>query len=124
MRKTSWYIHLLPVFKRQHRTVCVTEGFSRSEVNCYIENRTVQTRYQLGLCVFTFLVMQTSQRELLPAVSLVDLDYMEVDLAIYKHRKPAPEILKLLCFNYYWLYHCFLYSLGLMPSTFRNIRLK
>lgn len=39
MSKASWYIHLLPVFKRQHRTVCVTEGFSWAQIHSHIENR-------------------------------------------------------------------------------------
>ena len=38
MSKSSWYIHLLPVFKRQHRTVCVTEGFSWAQIHSYIED--------------------------------------------------------------------------------------
>ena len=69
MSESSRNVHLLLVFKGQHRTVCVTEGFSRSEVNCYIENRTVQTGYQLCLGVFTFLIMQTSQCELFSGCS-------------------------------------------------------
>ena len=85
MRKTSWYIHLLPVFKRQHRTVCVTEGFSRSEVNCYIENRTMQTGYQLCLGVFPFLKMQTTQRERFLAVSLIDLSNSEIYRLVVWH---------------------------------------
>ena len=37
MRKTSWYIHLLSIFKRQHRTICMTKGFSWAQIHSHIE---------------------------------------------------------------------------------------
>ena len=75
--------------------------------------------------MFTLLKMKSTQRERFLAVSLVDLKHMEVNRLVYGHGKPATKVLKSLCFNYLRLiYHCFLYSLGLIPSTLRNIRLK
>ena len=79
MRKASWYIHPLSILKRQHLTICVTKSVSWSEVNCYIENRTLQAGYQLCLGVFLFLIMQPTQREHFLAISLVDLNHMKVD---------------------------------------------
>ena len=79
MRKTTRYVHLLSIFKRQHRTVSMTVGFSRVQIHSHIENRTLQAGHQLRLCVFPFLKMQTTQRERFLAVSLVDLNHMKVD---------------------------------------------
>ena len=161
MSKTSGNQHLLPVFKRQHRTVCVTEGFSWTQIHSHIENRTMQARHQLRLGVFPFLKIQATQRERLLAASLVDLSNIEIYRLVVWHGKISSEVFKdwdcqdfWFC-EYYWLrpscihcctsffifvsnymlfrktqgvlplcHHCFRYSLGLIPSTFRNIRLK
>ena len=155
MSETTRYVHLLSIFKRQHRTVCVAEGFSRAQIHSHIENRTMQTGHQLRLGVFPFLKVQSTQRKRFFAVSLIDLSNIEIYRLVVWHSQIPSEIFK--CWNCqnFWLcqfcvhrctsffifisnytlfrktqgvlpcaHHCFRYSLGLIPSTFRNIRLK
>ena len=103
MRKTSGNQHLLSIFKRQHRTVSMTKGFSRVQIHSHIEKRTMQTGHQLCLGVFPFLKMQTTQRERFPAVSLIDLSNSEIYRLVVWHGKISSEVFKGRYCEYYWL---------------------
>ena len=102
MSKASGNQHLLSIFKRQHRTVCVTEGFSGAKIYGHIEYAPSQAGYQLRLGVFPFLIMQTSQCERFPAVSLIDLPNIETYRLVVWHGKISSEVFKGRDCEYYW----------------------
>jgi len=71
MGKAAWNQHLLLIFKGEKLTVSIAKSISQSKINCHVEDRAMQTGYQLCLRVISFLKMQSTQRSGSLAESLV-----------------------------------------------------